>query len=85
MTGTDNKLAYYVTLKNAVILVIWIIKDDGKFYPQISLEKTLYEKSRQRKVCKHDIQKDGGIGASQKMRKNKLNQFLLIKTENVKS
>ena len=44
MTGTDNKLAYYVTLKNAVILVIWIIKDDGKFHPQISLEKKLYEK-----------------------------------------
>ena len=29
--NTDNKLPYYITLKNIVILMTCVIKDDGKF------------------------------------------------------
>ena len=29
--NTDNKLPHYITLKNIVILMICVIKDDGKF------------------------------------------------------
>ena len=31
----DEKLPDYITLKNVVILITCIIKDDGTFYPQI--------------------------------------------------
>ena len=31
----DDKLPDYITLKNVVILITCIIKDDGTFYPQI--------------------------------------------------
>ena len=41
---TDDILPDYITLKNVVILTICIIKDDGKFYPQIFLEEALYNK-----------------------------------------
>ena len=37
---TDDKLLDDVTIKN-VILITFVIKDDGKFYPQIILEETL--------------------------------------------
>ena len=38
---TDDKLPDDITLKNAVILVTSVIKDKGKFYQQIFLEKSL--------------------------------------------
>ena len=31
---TDGKLPDDITIKNFVILITWIIKDDGNFYPQ---------------------------------------------------
>ena len=40
----DEKLPDYITLKNVVILITCIIKDDGTFYPQIFWEKALYDK-----------------------------------------
>ena len=39
---TDGKLPDDITIKNFVILITWIIKDDGNFYPQLFLEETLY-------------------------------------------
>ena len=42
LIATDDKLSDYITLKNTVVLVTCIIKDDGKFYPKIFLEETLY-------------------------------------------
>ena len=39
---TDDKLSNYITLKNVVILITCVIKDDAKFYPQIFLEEALY-------------------------------------------
>ena len=42
LIDTDDKLQGYIALKNVVILITCIIKDDDKFYPQIFLEKTLY-------------------------------------------
>ena len=32
---TDGKLPDDITIKNFVILITWIIKDDGNFYPQL--------------------------------------------------
>ena len=34
----DNKLPDDITIKNAVILITCVIKDNDKFYPQIFLE-----------------------------------------------
>ena len=42
LLDTDDKLPDYITLKNVVILITYIIKDDGKFYPQIFLEEALH-------------------------------------------
>ena len=39
---TDGKLPDDITIKNFVILITWIIKDDGNFYPQLFWEGTLY-------------------------------------------
>ena len=41
---TGDKFPDYITLKNVVILITFIIKDHGKFYPQIFLEEALYNK-----------------------------------------
>ena len=38
----DNKLPDYITLKNVVILITCVIKDNAKFYPQIFLKEALY-------------------------------------------
>ena len=43
LTGTDNKLADEVTLKNFVILISFVIKDDDKFYPQLFLKELLVQ------------------------------------------
>ena len=40
----DDKLPDYITLKNVVILITCIIKDDGTFYPQIFWEEALHDK-----------------------------------------
>ena len=40
---TNDKLPDYITLKNVVILITCVIKDDAKFCPQIYLEETLYD------------------------------------------
>ena len=42
---TDDKLAYCIILKNVVASVACIIKDDGKFYPQLFLEEVLVEQN----------------------------------------
>ena len=44
LVDTDDKLPDDITLKNAVILMTCVIKDDGKFYPQIFLEEALLVK-----------------------------------------
>ena len=41
LVDTDDKLPDIVTLKNVVILLMCIIKDDGKFYPQLFLEEAI--------------------------------------------
>ena len=57
MIDAVDKLADYVILKNIVILIICVIKDDAKFYPQIFLEETLYNEKAQRKTLKKDKRK----------------------------
>ena len=42
LIDTDDKLPNYIALKNAVILITCVIKDDSEFYPEICLEETLY-------------------------------------------
>ena len=44
LIDTHDKLPDYITLTNVVILITYIIKHDGKFYPQILLEEELYDK-----------------------------------------
>ena len=41
LIDTDDKLPEDATLKNIVILLIGVIKDDNKFYRKIFLEQTL--------------------------------------------
>ena len=43
LIDTDDKLSDDITLKNGVILVACVIKDDNKFYPQLFLGETLWE------------------------------------------
>ena len=38
-----DKLPDNITLKNAVILITYVIKDGDRFYPQPFLEKTLHD------------------------------------------
>ena len=44
LIDTNDKLPDHVTLRNVVILMTCIIKNDGKFYPQIFLEEALFVK-----------------------------------------
>ena len=44
LIDTDNKLPDYITLKNVVILITYVIKDDAKFYQEMFLEEALYNK-----------------------------------------
>ena len=41
---TDDKLRNNITFKNIVILMTYVIKDRGKFYPQRFLEEALFHK-----------------------------------------
>ena len=43
LINKDGILPDNITLKNAVVLVTSVIKDDGKFYAQIFLEEALYD------------------------------------------
>ena len=42
LIDTGEKLPDYITLKNILILVTCLNKNNGKFYPQIFLEEELY-------------------------------------------
>ena len=42
--ATDDELPEDIALKNVLILMTCIIKDDGKFYPQMLLEEVLFVK-----------------------------------------
>ena len=44
LIDTDDKLPDDITLKNVVILITCVIKDNGKSYLQIFLEKALFVK-----------------------------------------
>ena len=69
LIGTDDKLPDNITLKNVVILIIFVLKDDGKLCPQIFKKHCL--------LNKHGFPQDSGIDAWQKMRKrNKWNLVL---------
>ena len=63
LIDTDDKLQDDITFTNVTILITCVLKDNGKFYLHIFLDKAL--------LSKHDILQDGGIGASQKIRKEK--------------
>ena len=39
----DDKLPDNITLKNVVILMTCVIRDDGKFYPKLLLKEALLE------------------------------------------
>ena len=43
LIDTDDKLINYITLTNVVIIMTSVVKDDGKFYSQLFLEKALYD------------------------------------------
>ena len=43
LIDTDDILRDDITLKNDVILMTCVIKDDDKFYLQLFLEKALYD------------------------------------------
>ena len=43
LIDTDDKLLNYITLANVVIIMTSVVKDDGKFYSQLFLEKALYD------------------------------------------
>ena len=44
MIDTDDTLSDDIIFKNAVVLMTSVIKDDGKFYPQMFLEEALDDK-----------------------------------------
>ena len=44
LIDTDGKLPNDITLKNVVLLIACVIKDDDKFHPQIFLEEALFLK-----------------------------------------
>ena len=44
LIDTNDKLHDDITLKNMLILMTYVIKDNDKFYRQIFLEEALYDK-----------------------------------------
>ena len=44
LIDTDDKLQNNIIIKNVVTLMTCAIKDDGKFYPRIFLEKAFFFK-----------------------------------------
>ena len=43
LINTDGRLPDNTTLTNVLILITWVMKDDGKFYPQLFWDRTLYD------------------------------------------
>ena len=43
LIDTDDKLSDNIALGNVVILMKYVIKDDGNFYPQLFFEEALLE------------------------------------------
>ena len=43
LINTDGRLPDNITLANVLILITWVMKDDGKFYPQLFWDRTLYD------------------------------------------
>ena len=43
LIDTDDKLPNCISLKSFVKIMISVIKNDGKFYSQLLLEKALYD------------------------------------------
>ena len=43
LIDTDDKLLNYINLTNVVIIMTSVVKDHGKFYSQLFLEKALYD------------------------------------------
>ena len=43
LVDTDDKLPDGTTFENVVILMTCVVKNDGKFYPQLFLEEALLE------------------------------------------
>ena len=41
LIDADNKLPDDITLKSVVTLMVYVAKDDGKFYPHICLKEVL--------------------------------------------
>ena len=41
LINTDGRLPDNITLANVLILITWVMKDDGKFYPQLFWDRTL--------------------------------------------
>ena len=68
LIDTDDKLQDDITFTNVTILITCVLKDNGKFYLHIFLDKAL--------LSKHDILQDGGIGACQEIRKEKISMKL---------
>ena len=44
LVDTDDKLLDDIIFKNVVKLITCVIKNDGKFYPQLFLEEALFVK-----------------------------------------
>ena len=43
LINTDGRLPDNITWTNVLILITWVMKDDGKFYPQLFWDRTLYD------------------------------------------
>ena len=44
LIDTDDKLPGDIIFKNVMILIACLVKGSNKFYPQLCLENTLYDK-----------------------------------------
>ena len=58
LINTDNKVPDGITLKRVVILMTCIIKDGNKCYPQLFIQRALYNKQIECKAFKKDITKE---------------------------
>ena len=43
LINADGRLPDNITLTNVLILITSVMKDDGKFYPQLFWDRTLYD------------------------------------------
>ena len=67
LIDTDDKLPVCTTLKCFVIIMTSVVKDDGKFYPQLFLEKSLYDEQPKCKALKKQMKFNPCSVASYKM------------------